>query len=182
MIGVSFVITVLIILFLLWIILKKQYIWLALPLAVVLVVSGGIFVYQKTAPNTDLSRESLAGVKIGETIDPERIRPLENNNIYDTLVDQADLNIVVEDGKVKELATTFDTVDSSIQTPRNVGLGTNYVEVVNAYGEDYRKLSFVEEFDSGIIYSDKENNRALSFYFNNDEKGSWLSYINLIQK
>jgi len=151
MIGVSFVITVLIILFLLWIILKKQYIWLALPLAVVLVVSGGI-------------------------------RPLENNNIYDTLVDQADLNIVVEDGKVKELATTFDTVDSSIQTPRNVGLGTNYVEVVNAYGEDYRKLSFVEEFDSGIIYSDKENNRALSFYFNNDEKGSWLSYINLIQK
>lgn len=88
----------------------------------------------------------------------------------------------MEDDKVKELATSLDTTDESLQTQRNIGLGANFVDVVNQYGENFQKKAFVEEFDSGITYFDRKQKIKLSFYFNHDEKGRRLRYINLEQK
>ncbi|HHA4309768.1 TPA: hypothetical protein ACOBUG_002971 [Enterococcus faecium] len=124
----------------------------------------------------------MGSIKIDGKIDNNRIEPLESNVLYVTLKDQKDLRLVMEDDKVKELATSFDTTDESLQTQRNIGLGANFVDVVNQYGENFRKKAFVEEFDSGITYFDRKQKIKLSFYFNHDEKGQRLRYINLEQK
>ncbi|HBL1561334.1 TPA: hypothetical protein LP261_002954, partial [Enterococcus faecium] len=145
-------------------------------------ISVGIFIYGNTHPHTDLSNEGLGSIKIDGKIDNNRIEPLESNVLYVTLKDQKDLRLVMEDDKVKELATSFDTTDESLQTQRNIGLGANFVDVVNQYGENFRKKAFVEEFDSGITYFDRKQKIKLSFYFNHDEKNQRLRYINLEQK
>lgn len=143
-------------LFLLERILNRRTQWLKLLFGVFTLIGVGIFIYENTHPHTDLSNESLSGIKIDGKIDNNQIKPLESNVLYVTLKDQKDLRLVMEDDKVKEVATSFDTTDELLQTQRNIGLGANFVDVVNQYGENFRKKAFVEEFDSGITYFDRK--------------------------
>lgn len=178
MIGLVLVGMLLIMLFFWWSFFKKQYVWLARSLGIFLIISGIIiFIYKTSVPHTDLSNEELGGVKLGAEIADSQIQPIEGNTLYVALKEQPDLHLIVKNHRVKELSTPFYTADESVQTQRGIGLGANFVEVVNQYGEGFRRMPFVEEFSTGITYYDRENNQKLSFYFDNDEEGSWLSYI-----
>ncbi|RST91677.1 hypothetical protein [Vagococcus bubulae] len=74
--------------------------------AVSILIGVRIFMmYRNTHPPTDLSNESLGGIKIDGKITNNQIETLESNVLYVTLKDQKDLRLVVEDDKVKEVAT-----------------------------------------------------------------------------
>ncbi|MGE6631601.1 hypothetical protein [Bacillus sp. NPDC077027] len=55
------------------------------------------------------------------------------------------------------------------QTSKGINIGDSVEDVVKTYGNQYKKLWFVEGYETGIQYQDKKNQLVLEFYFNDDQ-------------
>ncbi|MXI40510.1 hypothetical protein GRW07_24920, partial [Escherichia coli] len=48
-------------------------------------------------------------------------------------------------------------------------IGDNYSSVIQTYGDQFKKLWFVEGYSKGIQYQDESNGIILEFFFNDNQ-------------
>ena len=150
---------------------------------IVLVLIFGIAFYLITAMNfksINLGKEVIGGIMIGQSVENKK------NLVKDYEISEEDGSIVYTEKGKKDFSVTADkkgkvisilnaSPNKKLTTFKGIKINDAFQLVVDTYGKEYKKLWFVEGYETGIQYQDKENDLLLEFYFNDDK----LSLIEL---
>ncbi|NPC91746.1 hypothetical protein HOO54_05735 [Bacillus sp. WMMC1349] len=119
--------------------------------------------------SVDLRNESLANLKIGQEIKSEhqfvkKYDVKEEGTVVLSEKGKIDPNLLVTVDKKKSIVA-LTSEGKKYTTSKGIQVKDTFQNVVKTYGEDYKDLWFVEGYESGIQYQDKQNDLLLEFYF-----------------
>ncbi|MGD7048611.1 hypothetical protein FZC83_07310 [Rossellomorea marisflavi] len=134
----------------------------------------------KKVQSTNLSGESIGGLKVGTFLQEESgFKAYESNGEYDRNYNQfrnGKLDVSVDKGTDEILAVAVIEGGTGATTA-HIKLGSSLDEVISVYGEDYFSYTDSNQGMQEIGYVDHENNLLLSFvHFNNEVTGMSLGY------
>lgn len=135
---------------------------------------------KKEVQSTNLSGESIGGLKVGTFLQEESgFKGYESNGEYDRNYNQytnGKLDVSV-DKETDEILAVGVIESGTGSTTAHIGLGSTLDEVTAAYGEDYFSYTDSNQGMQEIGYVDHENNLLLSFvHFDNKVTGMSLGY------
>ncbi|KIL13627.1 hypothetical protein B4127_0639 [Bacillus pumilus] len=185
--GVTLIMGVLLILsmfFLIFLLLKKiidlkLIIIIGIPFLIIIIVfSILIFV---NFHSVSLENESLGSFKIGQEIDNNELEKndqfsFENEVVYSKKGNEDFL--VTSNNKQQIISIINESQNGNIKTSKGIKVNDTFQDVVKAYGKEYKNLWFIEGYETGIQYQDKDEQLLLEFFFNEDK----LYRIELIKK
>lgn len=177
--------------------------WIGIAALVLLVAMMAIFFRQtffvtgspyheihKQVASTDLSAESVNGIKINQVLSPE----MEKNDFKSKPVSdkslQKEIKVLVP--KKKEKATYWISIENAdknraihieyasdkLTTSRGIKFGDSVDKVTSTYGSAYRDLSKSDRYEQELVYEDKDNNIELRFGFWDDKvEMIWLTSL-----
>ncbi|KMK95244.1 hypothetical protein [Rossellomorea marisflavi] len=134
----------------------------------------------KKAQSTNLSGESIGGLKVGTFLQEDSgFKVYESNGEYDRNYNQfrnGKLDVSV-DKETDEILAVGVIEGGTGSTTAHIGLGSSLDEVTAAYGENYFSYTDSNQGMQEIGYVDHENNLLLSFvHVENKVTGMSLGY------
>lgn len=135
---------------------------------------------KKEVQSTNLSGESIGGLKVGTFLQEESgFKGHESNGEYDRNYNQytnGKLDVSV-DKETDEILAVGVIESGTGSTTAHIGLGSTLDEVTSAYGENYFSYTDSNQGMQEIGYVDHENNLLLSFvHVDNKVTGMSLGY------
>ncbi|MEH7695000.1 MULTISPECIES: hypothetical protein [Bacillus] len=131
--------------------------------------------------SVSLKDESLGGFKIGQEIDNHMLKKSDQFSSDNEVVysKKGDGDFLVTSNKDDQIISiTNQSQDQKIKTSKGIKIFDTFQDVIKTYGEEYKNLWFVEGYETGIQYQDKDEQLLLEFFFNEDK----LYRIELIKK
>ncbi|WP_430494342.1 hypothetical protein [Rossellomorea marisflavi] len=159
---------------------KKSVLWLLLLLMLSACSTQTLEQSMKEVDSTNLSDESIGGLKVGNFLREEPgFKGYESNGEYDRNYNQytnGKLDVSV-DKETDEILAVGVIESGTGSTTAHIGLGSTLDEVTAAYGENYFSYTDSNQGIQEIGYVDHENNLLLSFvHFDNKVTGMSLGY------
>ncbi|MCM2603232.1 hypothetical protein NDQ57_00735 [Rossellomorea marisflavi] len=159
---------------------KKSVLWLLLLLMLSACSTQTLEQSMKEVDSTNLSDESIGGLKVGNFLREESgFKGYESNGEYDRNYNQytnGKLDVSV-DKETDEILAVGVIESGTGSTTAHIGLGSTLDEVTAAYGENYFSYTDSNQGMQEIGYVDHENNLLLSFvHFDNKVTGMSLGY------
>lgn len=123
--------------------------------------------------STDLSKENINGIYLGDSINNENVKSKYGNinklsqdnekyNYY-YLNEQIEIATEKDDNKIKR----FVVNDKNIETHKNIKINNHKDKIIKVYGKNYYKR--VEQGTDIIGYVDKKNNISIEFWMVEDK-------------
>lgn len=134
----------------------------------------GLWLYNYcTTPDNDLSEESIGDVYIRQPFkevkkdftQDSNIR-LEGKTFYHSTEHKG--FVVRKDNKHDSVTAVVLFKDNHIKTPRDITIGSSKQEVIDAYGDTYKK-SMLPKKQTQFHYKDKESHIGMKFVFKADK-------------
>lgn len=158
----------------------KKMLWITATLLIaVIVISCFLIRPQVLARSTDLSSESVGGVKVRDNINSSSFsdkyqQPLDkqNNELYDYYewaggLRTASINNGSQKGTILRLIISGP--DNPLQTAKGIHIGDSKEKVLALYGETYYKSG--EQGADIIGYLDREHQLTLEFWCEQQRRG-----------
>lgn len=119
-----------------------------------------------------LADESLGDVKIDQTFEKGSsfVEHPQFSNLNETIyMKKGNNGYVVTVNQHHRVTSIFNqSKQTGLQTSKGISIGDNYQTVIQTYGDQYKKLWFVEGYSKGIQYQDQLNGIILDFFFNDE--------------
>ncbi|WP_414045765.1 hypothetical protein [Macrococcus equi] len=148
--------------------------YLTVILTVVLCLCIGMWLYNYcTTPDNDLSDEHIGNVGVKQTfknkdkvfvVDP--LIQLEGKTFYRSK--KNDGLIVRKENKHDRITAVTLFKDKDIATSRDITIGSSKQEVIDAYGDTYKK-SILPKKQTQFHFKDKEHHIGMKFMFKKDK-------------
>lgn len=123
--------------------------------------------------STDLSKENINGIHLGESINNEYIRDkygyinkLSRDNVKYKYYFLDEKNEVVTE-KYDDKIIRFIINNKNTPTEKNIKIGDNKEEIISLYGKSYYKR--IEQGTDILGYVDRKNKTSLEFWMYNDK-------------
>ncbi|MBA3927436.1 hypothetical protein [Listeria rustica] len=177
--------------------------WIGFAALVLLVAMMAIFFRQtffvtgspyheihKQVASTDLSSESVNGVKIDQVLSTAaQKKDFKSKEVTDKSL-QKEIKVLVP--KKKEKATYWVSIEDAdknrvihieygsdkLTTSRGIKFGDSVDKVTSTYGSAYRNLTKSDRYEQELVYEDKDNNIELRFgFWDNKVEMIWLTAL-----
>ncbi|WP_144525947.1 hypothetical protein [Bacillus pumilus] len=119
-----------------------------------------------------LTDESIGHFKIGQTFrgdhhfveNPQFSHPKQT--VY---MEKENRDFVLSVDQHHRVVSIYNqSKQKNLQTSKGVKIGDDYSSVKQTYGDQFKKLWFVEGYSKGIQYQDQSNDIILEFFFNDN--------------
>ncbi|MEK4182327.1 hypothetical protein [Bacillus sp. FSL K6-1145] len=119
-----------------------------------------------------LTDESLGDFKIGQTFKGDHTF-VENSQFshpkQTVYMERENQDFVLSvDQNHRVISIYNQSKQKNLQTSKGVKIGEDYSSVIQTYGDQFKKLWFVEGYSKGIQYQDQSNGIILEFFFNDN--------------
>ncbi|MCY7619016.1 hypothetical protein ACE6HX_03090 [Bacillus pumilus] len=119
-----------------------------------------------------LTDESIGHFKIGQTFKGDH-NFVENSQFshpkQTVYMEKENQDFVVSVDQHDRVITIYNhSTQKNLQTSKGVKIGEDYSSVIQTYGDQFKKLWFVEGYSKGIQYQDQSNGIILEFFFNDN--------------
>ncbi|MBC1456741.1 hypothetical protein [Listeria newyorkensis] len=177
--------------------------WIGFAALVLLVAMMAIFFRQtffvtgspyheihKQVASTDLSSESVNGVKIDQVLSTEaQKKDFKSKQVSDKSL-QKEIKVLIP--KKKEKATYWVSIEDAdknrvihieygsdkLTTSRGIKFGDSVDKVTSTYGSAYRNLTKSDRYEQELVYEDRDNNIELRFgFWDNKVEMIWLTAL-----
>ncbi|MBC6309772.1 hypothetical protein HCJ66_09495 [Listeria sp. FSL L7-1582] len=144
----------------------------------------------KQVASTDLSSESVNGIKIDQVLATETQKTdFKSKEVTDKSL-QKEIKVLVP--KNKEKATYWVSIEDAdknrvihieygsdkLTTSRGIKFGDSVDKVTSTYGSAYRNLTKSDRYEQELVYEDKDNNIELRFgFWDNKVEMIWLTAL-----
>lgn len=144
----------------------------------------------KQVASTDLSSESVNGIKIDQVLPTEtQKKDFKSKEVTDKSL-QKEIKVLVP--KKKEKATYWVSIEDTdknrvihieygsdkLTTSRGIKFGDSVDKVTSTYGSAYRNLTKSDRYEQELVYEDKDNNIELRFgFWDNKVEMIWLTAL-----
>ncbi|EUJ29527.1 hypothetical protein [Listeria cornellensis] len=144
----------------------------------------------KQVASTDLSSESVNGVKIDQVLAAEtQKKDFKSKEVTDKSL-QKEIKVLIP--KKKEKATYWVSIEDAdknrvihieygsdkLTTSRGIQFGDSVDKVTSTYGSAYRNLTKSDRYEQELVYEDRDNNIELRFGFWDDKvEMIWLTAL-----
>ncbi|MEK3938234.1 hypothetical protein MKZ03_03015 [Bacillus sp. FSL R5-0431] len=122
--------------------------------------------------SVSLTDESLGHFKIGQTFEGDHTfveNPQFSHPKQMVYMEKENQDFVVSVDQYHRVTSIFiQSKQKTLQTSKGVTIGDDYSSVVQTYGDQFKKLWFVEGYSKGIQYQDQSNGIILEFFFNDN--------------
>ncbi|MGF9726673.1 hypothetical protein ABEX00_07015 [Bacillus safensis] len=123
--------------------------------------------------SVSLINESLGHFKIGEKFEGDHTFA-ENTQFshpkQSVYMEKENQDFVVSVDQHHRVTSIYNqSKQKTLQTSKGVKIGEDYSSVIQTYGEQFKKLWFVEGYSKGIQYQDQSNGIILEFFFNDNK-------------
>ncbi|QGX66951.1 hypothetical protein GPA07_16490 [Bacillus sp. ms-22] len=119
-----------------------------------------------------LSDESLGHFKIGQKFEENHSfveNPQFSNPKQKVYMEKGNHQFVVTVDQYYRVTSIYhQSKQKNLRTSKGMTIGDDYQSVINAYGDQFKKLWFVEGYGKGIQYQDQSNGIILEFFFNDE--------------
>ncbi len=123
--------------------------------------------------STDLSKENINGIYLGESINNDNVRD-KYGYINKLSRDNVEYNYYYLDKKIEVATEKYDDKiirfvinDKNISTEKNIKINDKKNKIISLYGKNYYKR--VEQGTNIMGYVDKENKTSLEFWMYDDK-------------
>ncbi|MFE5473477.1 phospholipase D-like domain-containing protein [Bacillus safensis] len=123
--------------------------------------------------SVSLTNESLGHFKIGEKF--ERDHTFAENTQFShpkqrVYMEKENQDFVVSADQHHRVTSIYNqSKQKKLKTSKGITIGDNYSSVIQTYGDQFKKLWFVEGYSKGIQYQDQSNGIILEFFFNDNK-------------
>ncbi|KMT59006.1 hypothetical protein [Paenilisteria newyorkensis] len=177
--------------------------WIGFAALVLLVAMMAIFFRQtffvtgspyheihKQVASTDLSSESVNGVKIDQVLSTAaQKKDFKSKQVSDKSL-QKEIKVLIP--KKKEKATYWVSIEDAdknrvihieygsdkLTTSRGIKFGDSVDKVTSTYGSAYRNLTKSDRYEQELVYEDRDNNIELRFgFWDNKVEMIWLTAL-----
>ncbi|KGL38657.1 hypothetical protein BMT55_10705 [Listeria newyorkensis] len=177
--------------------------WIGFAALVLLVAMMAIFFRQtffvtgspyheihKQVASTDLSSESVNGVKIDQILSTSaQKKDFKSKQVSDKSL-QKEIKVLIP--KKKEKATYWVSIEDAdknrvihieygsdkLTTSRGIKFGDSVDKVTSTYGSAYRNLTKSDRYEQELVYEDRDNNIELRFgFWDNKVEMIWLTAL-----
>lgn len=144
----------------------------------------------KQVASTDLSSESVNGVKIDQVLSTEaQKKDFKSKQVSDKSL-QKEIKVLIP--KKKEKATYWVSIEDAdknrvihieygsdkLTTSRGIKFGDSVDKVTSTYGSAYRNLTKSDRYEQELVYEDRDNNIELRFgFWDNKVEMIWLTAL-----
>ncbi|MDF2002651.1 hypothetical protein P2Q02_08255 [Bacillus pumilus] len=122
--------------------------------------------------SVSLTDESLGHFKIGQKFDGDHTfveSPQFSNPKQMVYMEKGNQNFLVSVDQHHRVISIYNqSKQKNLQTSKGVKIGEDYSSVIQTYGDQFKKLWFVEGYSKGIQYQDQSNGIILEFFFNDN--------------
>ena len=120
-----------------------------------------------------LTDESIGHFKIGQTFKGDH-HFVENSQFshpkQTVYIEKENQDFVLSVDQHHRVISIYNqSKQKKLQTSKGVKIGEDYSSVIQTYGDQFKKLWFVEGYSKGIQYQDQSNGIILEFFFNNNK-------------
>ena len=123
--------------------------------------------------SVSLTNESLGHFKIGEKF--ERDHTFVENTQFShpkqrVYMEKENQDFVVSVDQHHRVTSIYNqSKQKKLKTSKGITIGGDYSSVIQTYGDQFKKLWFVEGYSKGIQYQDQSNGIILEFFFNDNK-------------
>ncbi|AOC57605.1 MULTISPECIES: hypothetical protein [Bacillus] len=119
-----------------------------------------------------LTDESIGHFKIGQTFKGDH-HFVENSQFshpkQTVYMEKENQDFLVSVDQHHRVISIYNqSKQKNLQTSKGVKIGEDYSSVIQTYGDQFKKLWFVEGYSKGIQYQDQSNGLILEFFFNDN--------------
>ena len=123
-----------------------------------------------------LTDETIGHFKIGQTFKGDH-HFVENSQfshpkqtVYKVYMEKENQDFVLSVDQYHRVISIYNqSKQKNLQTSKGVKIGEDYSSVIQTYGDQFKKLWFVEGYSKGIQYLDQSNGIILEFFFNDNK-------------
>lgn len=122
--------------------------------------------------SVSLINESLGHFKIGEKFEGDHTfeeHPQFSHPKQMVYMEKENQDFVVSVDQHHRVISIYNqSKQKKLQTSKGITIGEDYSSVIQTYGDQFKKLWFVEGYSKGIQYQDQSNGIILEFFFNDN--------------